>query len=152
MKSSRGFSIFKYPPPPLQLLTSSSGVADFCWQNQTRRGRDNDPCRWIESIQKGSNWLSWSKLGWSLLLSGTTSNHFMVQELSSFLFSVRRQFGSRLNAFARQSLVCSKRTKRESAALIFLRYRPKRQFVLRSQKADSIIRAWVLVYFHSLTN
>lgn len=54
-------------------LAGCRETADVCRLNQTRRRCDNDLGRWIESIRKGSNWLSWSKLGWGLLLSGTTA-------------------------------------------------------------------------------
>lgn len=88
----RSFSQLQY----LQIFPSSflRGSSRVAARRQTfvgeikRRRRDNDLGQWIESIQKGSNWLSWSKLGWSLLLlSGTTANHFMVQELISFFQS-----------------------------------------------------------------
>lgn len=91
-------------------LAGCRETADVCRRNQTRRRCDNDLGRWIESIRKGSNWLSRSKLGWSLLLSRTTATISWFRNLA--FFSVKRQFGSRLNAFARQSLVCSKRKPR----------------------------------------
>lgn len=125
-------------------LAGCRETADVFWWNQTRRRCDNDLGRWIESIRKGSNWLSWSKLGWRLLLSRTTATISWFRNLAFFFFSVKRQFGSRLNAFARQSLVCSKRKPRyeRERLLDFSEISPKK--TICSQEPEG----WV--YYQSL--
>lgn len=80
-------------------LAGCRETADVFWWNQTRRRCDNDLGRWIESIRKGSNWLSWSKLGWRLLLSRTTATISWFRNLAFFFFLSKKAVWLKVKCF-----------------------------------------------------